>query len=69
MKHIPMGRRKKTTRPSGGGSTAGGRQPPLPRTPAIDLFIDRSLHALFDAVVEEPIPEEWLRLIEDDRPK
>jgi hypothetical protein len=45
--------------PGGGGA----------RTPAIDLFIDRGLHELFDKVMDEPVPEELLRLIEDDRKK
>lgn len=34
---------------------------------AFDAWLQRGLHALFDDVTREPIPEELLRLIEDDR--
>jgi hypothetical protein len=34
---------------------------------AFDLWLQRGLHQLFDDVANEPIPEELLRLIEDDR--
>ena len=34
---------------------------------AFDLWLQRGLHQLFDGVAREPIPEELLRLIEDDR--
>ncbi len=34
---------------------------------AFDLWLQRSLHQLFDKVAKEPIPEELLRLIERDR--
>ena len=34
---------------------------------AFDLWLQRGLHQLFDKVASEPIPEELLRLIEDDR--
>jgi hypothetical protein len=36
---------------------------------AFDAWLQRGLHALFDDVTREPIPEELLRLIEDDRRK
>jgi len=36
---------------------------------AFDLWLQRSLHRLFDDVTSEPIPEELLRLIEEDRKK
>lgn len=32
-----------------------------------DLWLKRGLHQLFDDVANEPIPEELLRLIEEDR--
>jgi len=32
-----------------------------------DLWLKRGLHQLFDDVASEPIPEELLRLIEEDR--
>ena len=34
---------------------------------AFDLWLQRGLHKLFDDVASEPIPEELLRLIEEDR--
>lgn len=36
---------------------------------AFDLWLDRGLHKLFDDVANEPLPEEFLRLIEEDRRK
>ena len=32
-----------------------------------DLWLRRSLHGAFDPALEEPVPEEVLRLIEEDR--
>lgn len=34
---------------------------------AFDMWLERGLHQLFDEVANEPIPEELLKLIEDDR--
>ena len=34
---------------------------------AFDLWLERSLRALYDEVAKEPIPEELLRLVEKDR--
>lgn len=36
---------------------------------AFDLWLKRGLHALYDDIANEPIPEELLRLIQDDREK
>lgn len=36
---------------------------------AFDVWLHRGLHQLFDKVASEPIPEELLRLIEEDRNK
>lgn len=49
-------------------------KPPRPRKPesvqsAFDIWLHRSLHTLFDEVASEPVPEELLRLIEEDRDK
>ncbi|MBV1799147.1 hypothetical protein [Siccirubricoccus sp. G192] len=33
------------------------------------LWLERSLHQRFDAVAAEPIPEDLLRLIKEDRPE
>lgn len=42
-----------------------GRKAPSDK--AFDLWLDQGLHAMFDEVAKEPIPEELLRLIEQDR--
>lgn len=34
---------------------------------AFDVWLQRGLHAMYDDVANEPIPEELLRLIESDR--
>lgn len=34
---------------------------------AFDLWLQRGLHQLYDQVAREPLPEDLLRLIEDDR--
>lgn len=34
---------------------------------AFDVWLQRGLHKLFDDVASEPVPEELLRLIEEDR--
>ena len=34
---------------------------------AFDLWLQRGLHQMFDDVMREPIPDELLRLIEQDR--
>ncbi len=34
---------------------------------AFDQWLNRGLHQLFDDVAKEPIPEELLRLIEEDK--
>lgn len=34
---------------------------------AFDLWLERSLKALYDDVAQEPIPDALLKLIEDDR--
>ncbi len=54
----------------GDGMTAS--EPPRSTEPAptaFDLFVERGLHAIYDRVLAEPIPDELLRLIEDDRRK
>ncbi|MFT8897058.1 MAG: NepR family anti-sigma factor [Acetobacter sp.] len=33
---------------------------------AFDIWLKRGLHQLFDDVANEPIPEELLRLLEED---
>lgn len=38
-------------------------------TSAFNIWLNRSLHKLYDDVAQEPIPPELLRLIEEDRSK
>jgi hypothetical protein len=44
---------------------ASAKQP----SAAFDLWLQRGLHQMFDDVANEPIPEELLKIIENDRPK
>jgi len=50
---------------SGQGS-GNGRGDAAPEN-AFDLWLQRGLHEMFDDVMREPIPDELLRLIEQDR--
>lgn len=34
---------------------------------AFDIWLQRGLHQLYDSVAKEPIPDDLLRLIEQDR--
>ncbi len=36
---------------------------------AFDLWLQRGLHQLFDSVANEPVPDDLLKLIEEDRKK
>ncbi len=36
---------------------------------AFDLWLQRGLHQLYDDVTREPIPDELLKLIQEDREK
>jgi hypothetical protein len=53
-----------------------GQDPALPAVPgkkprkteaAFDLWLQKGLHEIYDTVAREPIPDELLRLIEEDR--
>jgi hypothetical protein len=44
-----------------------GAKPPEQEGNAFDLWLRRNLRQAFDAVVAEPIPNELLRLIEEDQ--
>ena len=48
---------------------ASRRRRGSPTEPAFDAWLKRGLHQMFDDVANEPIPEELLRLIEEDRDK
>ena len=39
------------------------------KTKAFDIWLNRGLHQIYDDVANEPIPEELLKLIEDDKSK
>lgn len=69
MKHLPMTRRKDPPLPPArphGRTSDGGAADSRPAD-AFDVWLQRGLHQLFDGVAREPIPDELLRLIEDDR--
>ena len=46
-------------------------RPPKPKSAdsAFDVWLQRSLHKLFDEVASEPLPDELVRLIEEHRTK
>jgi Anti-sigma factor NepR len=57
-------------------TTSGGSgEKPAPRrngadeegAEAFDIWLQRGLHQLYDSVAKEPIPDDLLRLIEQDR--
>jgi hypothetical protein len=52
-------------------NNSSGSRTPKAKTceSAFDIWLQRGLHKLFDDVANEPIPEELLRLIEEDRTK
>ena len=51
--------------PSGKGKPVADK----PAESAFDLWLNRGLHQLFDDVANEPVPEELLKLIQEDRKK
>lgn len=55
-------------RPPGTGGTPSSAEP-TKKDAAFDVWLQRSLHQLYDTVAREPIPDELLRLIEADRAK
>lgn len=63
--------RKATARKAGPEAEAPAGQPGQPSDSpgdrAFDMWLQRSLHRMFDDVASEPIPPELLRLIEEDR--
>ena len=44
------------------GDKPGARKPE-----PFDLWLKRGLHQIYDAVAKEPIPDDLLKLIEEDR--
>jgi hypothetical protein len=63
------GRGGKPTRRSSGAAPRA--TPPTPARrgvdQAFDVWLNRGLHQLYDDVAKEPLPEELLRLIEQDK--
>lgn len=45
------------------------QKPAKPAVAAFDIWLRRGLHQLYDDVAKEPVPDELLKLIEDDREK
>ena len=60
MKHPDM----KDKRPKQVREAAGAA-----KTKAFDIWLNRGLHQIYDDVANEPIPEDLLKLIEDDKSK
>ncbi len=48
---------------------AGARRARMKTPAGFDLWLTRGLHQMFDAVANEPIPSELLKLIEEDKLK
>ena len=65
------GMNKGLGQPDDGADDAAGRPARALGQPdsAFDLWLRRGLHQMFDAVANEPIPDELLKLIEEDRQK
>ncbi len=62
MNHCRMTQRKsKQPQPS--------QKQDKPVVAAFDVWLKRSLHQLYDNIAREPIPDELLKLIEEDREK
>ena len=59
MNHVSMTQRKPPP--------AEPRKASRPSDSAFDIWLNRGLHQLFDDVANEPIPEDLLKLIQDDR--
>ncbi|UFN50587.1 hypothetical protein LPC08_08215 [Roseomonas sp. OT10] len=55
--------------PVEGTGAGGGRASKSAPDAAFNLWLQRGLHAIYDDVAREPVPEELLRLIEQDRSK
>jgi hypothetical protein len=52
--------------PAPSSGTTASTPTPKPED-AFDLWLNKSLHQLYDGVTDEPIPAELLKLIEEDR--
>ena len=45
------------------------RKPVAAIEPAFDEWLKRGLHEIYDGIASEPVPEELLRLIQEDEGK
>jgi hypothetical protein len=54
----------KPSKPPAGSQNTGKKKPE-----AFDLWLKRGLHQIYDDVTNEPIPDDLLKLIEEDRKK
>ncbi len=57
----------KANDPSRSVAPKAAQKKPRKTEAAFDLWLQKGLHDIFDNVAHEPIPEELLRLIEEDR--
>jgi len=64
MKHVDMAQRKDRPTPVKPRETRKRAEKP---EAAFDVWLNRGLHQLFDDVAREPIPEDLLRIINEDR--
>jgi hypothetical protein len=53
------------------GSRAGGPARPKPRTNErpFDMWLHKQLHAMYDEIASEPLPDDLLNLIDSDAAK
>lgn len=59
--------KKRKPKPPMAGDNNGDNTAPPPD--AFYLWLNRGLHELYDNIAQEPVPEELLKLIEEDRSK
>jgi hypothetical protein len=60
---------KAKDRTGAASTTAGTSRKGRKTEAAFDLWLQRGLHELYDEVAREPVPDELLKLIEEDRKK
>lgn len=59
--------RKMSDTESGGAGDKPARRGEKGGDEAFDIWLQRGLHQLYDSVAKEPIPDDLLKLIEQDR--
>ena len=57
----------KANDPSRPAAPKASQKKPRKTEAAFDLWLKKGLHDIFDNVAHEPVPDELLRLIEEDR--